>query len=236
MCYLMTKQWMEVDIALFGPNRNTLTSLRTLEACLAVELCKGKVAAIFNSRNAVKIKEEEKEKVPDSKTKLTEKKMIELLEKNNWDAATLNSFTTDDREEIFRTMVDKTKHQADCSVCSKSQKFTAIKEFVDERLQEKLSKLASKEKALMFRKRFAILTIFGNGQLLLNPLYFQCPICGTVISLGHFNDLIQKGDKVYHHINIVHYLQKSSWQKGIAFLLLKRLEEYTGSRVINVRL
>ena len=144
--------------------------------------------------------------MPDSKTKLTGKEMIELLEKNNWDATTLNSFTTDNREEIFRTLVDENKHQADCSVCSKSHKFTAIKEFVDESLQEKLTKLASKEKALIFRKRFAILTIFGNGQLLLNPLYFQCPICGTVISLGHFNDLVQKGDKVYPHINFVHYL------------------------------
>ena len=146
--------------------------MRSCRVCVKANKNCGEVAVIFNIRNAVKIKEEEKEKVPDSKTKLTGKEMIELLEKNNWDAATLNSFTTDNREEIFRTLVDENKHLADCSVCSKSHKFTAIKEFVDESLQEKLSKLASKEKALIFTKRFAILTIFGNGQLLLNPLYF----------------------------------------------------------------
>ena len=111
--------------------------------------------------------------------------MIELLENNNWDAATLNSFTTDNREEIFRTLVHENKHQADCSVSSKSHKFTAIKEFVDESLQEKLSKLASKEKALMFRKRFAILTIFGSGptvaQSIVLPMSYlwHCNFFGT---------------------------------------------------------
>ena len=40
-----------------------------------------------------------------------------------------------------------------------------------------------------FQKRNAVKIIYGNEFLLLNPLYAQCPIYGSLGSIGNFNDI-----------------------------------------------
>ena len=52
-----------------------------------------------------------------------------------------------------------------------------------------------------FDKRNMFRTIYENGDLLLNPLFNQCPICGSVVSLGYFNDVIGKENTLWHQIN-----------------------------------
>ena len=73
-----------------------------------------------------------------------------------------------------------------------------------------------------------MLTIFVSEDLLINPLIMQCPICGVLVSLGHFNEIIQSGDKIFAHIDGVHNNPKSS-HCGIAYTILKRHTEYRNS-------
>ena len=73
-------------------------------------------------------------------------------------------------------------------------------------LPSKLKSLVSKEEIKeFFEKRCQVREVFENSQLLLNPLYMQCPICGSIISLGHFNDISQKNDKMKLHLDKVHF-------------------------------
>ena len=38
--------------------------------------------------------------------------------------------------------------------------------------------------------------VYGNECLFLNPLHAQCLICGSLVLLDHFNDVMQKSDKL----------------------------------------
>ena len=42
--------------------------------------------------------------------------------------------------------------------------------------------------------------VYGSADLLLNPLFVQCPICAAVVLLGHFNDIMIKRDNLWQHI------------------------------------
>ena len=46
--------------------------------------------------------------------------------------------------------------------------------------------------------------VYGSADLLLNPLFVRCPICATVVSLGHFNDIMIKRDNLWQHIKSFH--------------------------------
>ena len=54
----------------------------------------------------------------------------------------------------------------------------------------------------LFEKRSAFAIIYGNGDLLVNDLYSQCPICVSIMSLEHFNDIIQRRAYMTEHIHV----------------------------------
>ena len=54
----------------------------------------------------------------------------------------------------------------------------------------------------LFEKRSAFAIIYGNGDLLVNDLYSQCPICVSIMSLEHFNDIIQRRAHMTEHIHV----------------------------------
>ena len=57
-------------------------------------------------------------------------------------------------------------------------------------LPSKLKSLISKEEINeFFEKHSKVREVFGNSQLLLNPLYMQCPICGLIISPKFYNKM-----------------------------------------------
>ena len=69
--------------------------------------------------------------------------------------------------------------------------------------------------------------VFGNSQLLLNqPLYMQCPICGSIISLGHFNYILQKNDKMNLHLDKVHFKDPIRSSKRGDYIVTKILSFY----------
>ena len=65
-----------------------------------------------------------------------------------------------------------------------------------------------------FDKRNSFQYVLGNASLLLNPLYTQCPLCRSIISLGHFNEILIKKDKLINHIELVHQSPINSPFKG----------------------
>ena len=66
---------------------------------------------------------------------------------------------------------------------------------------KKLSSIFSRtEGNVLFEKTQSFEVSFGNENLLLNPLHAQCHIYGCLVSLGHFNDIVRKSDKLYEHI------------------------------------
>ena len=55
-----------------------------------------------------------------------------------------------------------------------------------------------------FDKRNGFQYVFWQCFLIIKPLYCQCPLCGSVISLGHFNEILIKNDKLINHVHLVH--------------------------------
>ena len=46
--------------------------------------------------------------------------------------------------------------------------------------------------------------VYGSADLLLNPMFLQCPIYAAVVSLGHFNDIMIKRHNLWQHIESSH--------------------------------
>ena len=53
----------------------------------------------------------------------------------------------------------------------------------------------------------------------------QCLLCGVLVSLGHYSEVIQSGDKIYAHIDAVHNNKKSS-NYGMGYTILQRHTDY----------
>ena len=68
--------------------------------------------------------------------------------------------------------------------------------------------------------------VFGNSQLLLNPLYMQCPTCGSIISLGYFNDILQENDRMKLHLDKVHFKDPIRSSKRGNYIVIKILSFY----------
>ena len=66
------------------------------------------------------------------------------------------------------------------------------------------SLLTQTEMRIFCYKRNSLQYVFGNASLLLNTLYTQCPLCGSIISVGHFDELLIKKDKLINHMELVH--------------------------------
>ena len=130
--------------------------------------------------------------------------MAGFVEKK-WDMEYVQSFSSKTRTNALRYIVKEASQNKRCLDCLKPHD---IKQFQIETLPspEDLRVLMTpKELRTLFDKRSMFKAIYGNGDLLLNCLFAQCPICGSVVSLGHFNDAIQKHDKMREHINSAHY-------------------------------
>ena len=121
---------------------------------------------------------------------------------------------------------ERNKKQKTCTKCKPSHKVSALKDDTEGNPTSKVNLLSCDDKRMLFQKSNECFQVFDSSNLLLNPLHFQCPICGSLISLGHFNDFLQKGDKVFQHLKSAHYEDTKSNAKGVAFILMKRHEDF----------
>ena len=119
--------------------------------------------------------------------------LVTIMEKG-LDKTFIQSLNKEKRENAFRLTAKSHITEKRCSNpgCSfHKQKMVDLSKVDPGSLSSELKSLVSKEEIEeFFEKRCQVREVFGNSHLLLNPLYIQCPICGSVISLGHFNDIL----------------------------------------------
>ena len=144
----------------------------------------------------------------DSKAKTSEELLAAFQEKG-WAADYVQSFALNIRENVLRTIVTRAACLTDCGKkeCKgKHTMKTVALEKMELGFQKKSRRIFRRwEIRSFFEKRKAFKIVYGNECLLLNPLHAQCPICGSLVSLGHFNDVMQKSDKLDEHIRTSHY-------------------------------
>ena len=74
-----------------------------------------------------------------------------------------------------------------------------------EDLPSKLKKLLMPhELRKFFDKRAKFWKVYGLADVLLNPIYAQCPICAAIVSHGHCNEIMIKRDNLLQHIKSSH--------------------------------
>ena len=129
----------------------------------------------------------------------------------------LSTMPRSERESSMRKIVSELLKESKCEKCNTKHKHVLLDHAieVDLSLEKKLKPTCSTtEMQNFFYKRNGFQYVFGNASLLLNPLYCQCPLCGSVISLGHFNEILTKNDKLINHVRLVHQNPLNSPLKG----------------------
>lgn len=148
----------------------------------------------------------------------TSEDILKKIEEKEWSKTFISSLSREQRETALRTLlkqllVDKRCQETNSTlkvVCNHKLRTIAINKTEDpEGLEKKIrSLLTADEIRNFFNKRSKVRAVYGSGDFLLNPLMGQCPICMSLVSLGHLNDIIIKDDKLKTHIDLVH--QKDS--------------------------
>ena len=116
----------------------------------------------------------------------------------------------------FRILSSSLLKEIRCQICNNRHLHNIVSErTVVPKLEEKLRMLCSKSEMRNFLdKRNQFIRVFGNADLLLSPVQAQCCLCGTVVSLGHFNDILFQNDKLINHIKSIHAKPANSSLKG----------------------
>ena len=121
-----------------------------------------------------------------------------------------STMSRSERESSMRKIVSELLKESKCEKYNTIHKHILLNLAIEIDLSsdKKLrTTCSSTEIQNLFDKRNGFQYDFGNASLLLNPLYCQCPLCGSVTSLGHFNEILIKNDKL---INRVYCAPKSS--------------------------
>ena len=101
----------------------------------------------------------------------------------------------------MREQVTEHLMESQCKNCSISDTSKiAVSACPEEQPDQLKKRLTACELRKFFDKRAKVRKVYGSADLLLNPLFVQCPICAAVVSLGHFNDIIIKRPNLWQHI------------------------------------
>ena len=92
--------------------------------------------------------------------------------------------------------------EVSCQTCKPHHKIKTFK-YNEESVMEKVKLLFTTQELNTFcKKRKTAMLIYGNSLVLLNPMFSYCPLCGCIKSLGHFNEVFIKGEKLARHIQL----------------------------------
>ena len=101
----------------------------------------------------------------------------------------------------MRGLVAEHLMESHCKNCPISYTSKVAVSACSEELPDQLKKLwTACELRKFFDKRAKVRKVYGSADLLLNPLFVQCPICAAVVSLGYFNDIMIKRDNLWQRI------------------------------------
>ena len=122
-----------------------------------------------------------------------------------------------DRESVIKKLIlNLLKPDTKCDKCSHKHKQCLVdhSKETDSSLEKKneITSYSNRNENFLDKKN-SLQYVFRNASLLLNPLYTQCPLCGSIISLGHFNEILIKKDKLTNHMELVHQSPINSHSK-----------------------
>ena len=146
------------------------------------------------------------------------------FEEKMWDTKYVHDFSEVQRKKVLHFLTGESIKNIQCTKCRRGHTIKSID--INQFSSYKMKALFTKTDIRMFHeKRATMELIYGNGDLLLNCGYCQCPICGNIISLGHFNDICQKNDHLYSHINSMHFRDPAkSTHRGIYYFIDYEIE------------
>ena len=135
-----------------------------------------------------------------------EQDVIHHLDQNGWKDENICQISKTGKMAAFRTLSSSLLKKIRCQICNNRHLHNIVSErTIYPKLKEKLRMLCSKsEMRNFFDKRKQLIKVFGNADLLLNPMQAQCCLCGTVLSLGHFNGILIQNDKLRNHVKSIH--------------------------------
>ena len=164
-------------------------------------LKKDAVPALSSTTNDESQASEKKAKTPEG--------LLAAFQEKGWAADYVQNFSLNVRESVLRTMVTRAACNTECGKKECKGKHT-VKTVALEKMELGIQRKSRRifrrsEIRSFFEKGKAFKVVYGNEYLFLNRLHAQCPICGSLVSLGHFNDVMQKSDKLDEHIRTSHY-------------------------------
>ena len=128
------------------------------------------------------------------------------IEGKEWDNTFIACLSKELREIALRAFLKKLLVNKHCRETNKTTKVGTIVIGNPEGLEKKTRSLLTADEIQNFlNKRSKVRAIYGTRTFLLNPLMAQCPICMSLVSLGHFNDIVIKDDKLKLHIDSAHH-------------------------------
>lgn len=131
--------------------------------------------------------------------------VLKMIAEKEWSSVFIYGLSKNAREGAMRELVTEHLKISQCKQCPTSHSSKVAVAKCPEELPGELKKLLTAcELRKFFDKRAKVRKVYGSADLLLNPLFAQCPICASVVSLGHFNDIIIKQDNLFQHIKSCH--------------------------------
>ena len=121
--------------------------------------------------------------------------VITELDIHGWDDEISTSYDRDTRYNLGKHHL--TLEDGVCKECPVKHKLKVAK---SPDMNKVKACLKPTDKRLMITKRMAVAIVYGNGDLLVNPLVAQCPLCGTLVALGQLNSIVHKRCHLMEHI------------------------------------
>ena len=135
-------------------------------------------------------------------TKSESSKLLQTIEEKKWNRIFIRTLSVTQRENVMKELISKSFIEKQCKTCKVKHKYQTVN---GQELNKKIrSLLMPSELRRFFNKKNDFLNIFGSDDVLLNPMYTQCLLCNSLISLSKFNSVNTLFDKYIKHIKLAH--------------------------------
>ena len=109
------------------------------------------------------------------------------------------------RENVMKELISKSFIEKQCKTCKVKHTYQTVGAVNVQEFNKKIRSLVMpSELRRSFNKKNDFLNIFGSDDVLLNPMYTQCLLCNSHISLSKFNSVNTLADKYIKHIKLAH--------------------------------
>ena len=133
------------------------------------------------------------------------KSVLTTITEHEWSRVYISGLPKKSREEAMKELLTNNIKEQQCKNCQIPHRHKVAVPCCAEDLPSKLKKLLMPHELRMFSdKRIKFWKVYGSADILLNPLYTNCPICAAVVSLGHCNEIMIKRDNLWQHIKSSH--------------------------------